>query len=250
MQNKTVFYLIGDIFTGKSYFARLYSARQGVIPLSINLQLAQQNIASIDEFIAAINRAKEEQTKSCVIFDDVDKNIELWLNLARHLNDLRIPVAVFIICNEKKLEVFKGIKLNEWDILEIQFTRLKNRPEDIIPLLCSMYQNFHSHDLTITEEAQKLLELYDWPHNLLDVQQLAREHSSNVMSIQSIPESFFDVDFHCEFVSNNLKLDPKSSFIWKCKLARLQQDSTNIETLALRLNLSPRSVRFLKALSA
>lgn len=250
LKHKTLFYLTGDFFTGKSHFARLYATKQGVVPISLNLQLAQQTPGSIDEFKEATGRAKSEGSKHCIIVDDVDKNIELWLRLASFLNDITSPTCLFIISNQKRLEVFKGLRLNEWDITEIHFPRLKNRTEDIIPFICHMYHSFHGEELQIDPEAQKVLELYDWPLNLLDVQQLARDHAENVMNLFSLPEKFFDGEFNCEFSGDGIKLDEKSSLIWKCKIKRIESEVHNLEGLAARLNLSVRSVRFLKALSA
>ncbi|MCS6961411.1 MAG: hypothetical protein NZT61_02760 [Deltaproteobacteria bacterium] len=246
-ERSTLFYLHGEKFTGKNYFAQLFCAKHGLVPISIK---PQSNLDDLyyRELQEEIKRVFEKGTIVCLILEDCDTQFKLVRDALAMLRQQLTKSVVFNISTQFRSDILKLFDLNSINYKEIHFPPLRDRKQDIVPLLEHLYQLNHKQSLQIQEEAKRALMLYNWPDNILEVNRLILEHSQGVMTIYTLPEKFFITKIECDF-SPSFTVSDTSLFLWQARLKKLTRGGLSTEAIAQHLDLSPRALRFLKILT-
>ncbi|MCS6893197.1 MAG: hypothetical protein NZO16_01295, partial [Deltaproteobacteria bacterium] len=184
MSKKTIFFLYGPIFTGKSFFAQSFSLARSLVPVTYvpDSQSVEQN----RDFFAQIENSSLKGIPLGVIVD----NFENFLgDVHRIINKLESldSCYVFLISRKEERHTLGSLDLSKWSIMELHFPPLRDRREDILPLVESFFYERYNLTPEIDEETKKVLELYEWPKNIYEIKLLVSELDSARVDVDRLP---------------------------------------------------------------
>jgi PAS domain S-box-containing protein len=114
--------------------------------------------------------------------------------------DIRIVTAT----NQNLLEMVKQKKFREdlyyrLNVITITIPSIKDRKDDILPLLyhyLGMFKTKYSRDVSLGKEAVELLQEYDWPGNIRElentVERLVITSLNNVITLDDLPDKILN----------------------------------------------------------
>jgi len=235
--------ITGESGTGKELIAHAIhdASPRSIYPfVAINCASFPENLLESElfgyeagSFTGAIKEGKsglfEQANNGTIFLDEVgDMPLSVQVRLLRVLQERQImrvgsqrviDVDLRVIAATNKnlqSEIQKGsfredlfYRLN---VLPITLPPLRERPEDVIPLLHAFMKDYHSKNITLTREVETLLLKYKWPGNVRELMNTAAFISfmdTDTVDIDNLPVYILDsyTDFGEEFAYLSARCD-------------------------------------------
>lgn len=191
--------------------------------------------------------------KGTIFLDEVG---ELPLNLQGRLlrvlqekevmrigDDRIIPLDVRVVCatnrNLKQLAKEGKFRYDLYyriNVLRITLPELRQRNEDIWPLLSLYYQKFTKDDkkLQLTNKAKNILLTYDWPGNIRELKNIAEVLAfEDGLITESIVKDILEIDDDKESERTKFSLEQEQDIVLPADLSRREFEEAYIQKLLL-----------------
>ncbi|MDW7998208.1 MAG: sigma 54-interacting transcriptional regulator [Thermodesulfovibrio sp.] len=273
--------LFGESGTGKELIAKTihFQSKRAKGPfVAINCAAIPENLLEAElfgsekgAFTGAVKRiGKFEQANGGTIFLDEVGELPLSLQpkLLRVLQErtveplgssktIKVDVRIISATNkdlseEIKRGVFREDLFWRLNVIPIYIPPLRERKEDI-PLLVEYYlksfSDIYKKNVTIDEEALKILTSYEWPGNVRElantIERLVVMTESNKIKVYDLPDTVRGIFKLKTFSSNNLKLPTEVEELERIRIMdTLPKYKFNIRKTAQALGLTERQLNY------
>lgn len=273
--------IYGETGTGKEIMARLIhelSERAGTPFIEVNCAAIPENLFESELFghkkgaftgaTASRKGLFELAEKGTIFLDEIGEMPEqLQPKLLRTLQEgtitpvgaerpVKVDVRVVAATNRDIRKMIEEGRFREdlyyrLNVFEIELPALRNRREDIAPLVDLFMQKYASKPMTISPEAMDMLVKYDWPGNVRElehtIQRLTTLTRGNVITRRDLPPAIKGPSAEEAAISvpEGAGLDEKIEALERSEILKALKEHGWVQTRAAQsLGISERVLRY------